>query len=283
MRHRSWLLLGMGCVLVACGLSACAKKDKTAGGEQKQTESAAADNAAPPPTQALTTANAPFAPVITAKGYQVVQARRFPAQVDSRRATVVVYRTADGSRGGVLYVRGFESDPPRPVWHWYFANGAPDSVQALDLNQDGLWDLRVFMAGGTTSDYQQDAVFTFAGAEHPGLFAMNGSSSAPDGLWKAFDADTSTAWQAPGAGAFIEIPNPFGLETGQLSVRLSASGRPAKLEVSGGEAARQECDLQPTTEEQRFLLDPAFKSAATIRVSVVGGGKNVAISELEIQ
>ena len=277
MKHWSWRVSGWLCALFVCVALACAKKEKPA--EQ------AATKEKPAPTQnlPLTPETAPYASVITGKGFQVVQAKRFPAQVDARRATVVVYRAGDNARGGILYVRGFQDDAPRPVWHWYFSDGAPDSVMAIDINRDGLWDVRAFMVGGTTRDFVQDADFTFRGAEHEGLIAMNGTSSAPQDLWKAFDADTSTAWKAPASGAYIVIPNPLGVEAGQLTVRLAGGSRPGKLEIGDGTKKLQEVDLAATAEEQKFQLDASVKSLPTIRIDVVGSGKNVALSELELQ
>jgi hypothetical protein len=283
MRRLTWRAVGISgaAVLVCVGL-ACSKKKS---GEEAATTNPPQDSSAVIPlgNVPLTVENAPFAPTIKEKGFQVVQAKRFPAQVDGRRAAVVVYGAPDNTRGGILYVRGFENDPPHPVWHWYFANGAPDSVAAMDINRDGLWDVRVFMSGGSNRDFIQDTDFTFTGPERAGLAAMNGASSADENLWKAFDADTSTSWRSPAAGAFIEIPNPLGLSSGQLSVRLAGGARAEKLEVADGERKIQECDLKATSEEQRFQLDPSVKTAETIRITIVGQGKNVALSELEIQ
>ena len=102
-------------------------------------------------------------------------------------------------------------------------------------------------------------------------------------MYRAFDADTSTAWQAPSAGAYLEVPNPFGMETGQLKVRLGGGSRPGRLEIGDGTRKLQECDLDATVEEQRFQLDAAIKDLPTIRINVVGQGRTVAISELELQ
>jgi hypothetical protein len=278
MKSWSWRVSGYLCALLVVVALGCAKKDK--GAEQ----AAKTDSTATTPANApLTPATAPYASVITGKGYTVVQARRFPAQVDARRATVVVYRASDNARGGILYVRGFQDDAPKPVWHWYFSDGAPDSVMAIDINRDGLWDMRAFMVGGTTRDFVQDADFTFRGAEHDGLVAMNGASSAPDGLWKAFDADSSTAWKAPSSRAYIELPNPLGVKAGQLTVRLAGGSRPDKLEIGDGTQKLQEVDLAATAEEQTFQLDAKVKDLSTIRIDVVGTGKSVALSELTLQ
>jgi len=271
--------LWMVCVLIAMGIFACSKKKEEAKAPEGKTLSEKAANEAPTPA-AVTKDNAPFKSTITSKGFQIAQAKRFPAQVDARRAAVVVY--GSGGKGGVLYVRGFENDAPRPVWHWYFDNAAPDSITALDINRDGLWDVRVFMAGGKTTDFVQDTDFSFTGAEHDGLFANNGASSNSKDLWKAFDADSSTAWTSPASGAYIDIPNPFGLEVGQLTVREAGGSRPTRLEIGDGTKKLQDCDLESTSEEQRFQLDAAVKALPVIRVTVVGKGKNVALSELGI-
>jgi hypothetical protein len=281
MRYARRAGLWMMCVLISAGLTACSKKKTAEEAPKSKTLSEAVNNEAPAPV-VITKENAPFGSAIAGKGFQIAQAKRFPAQMDARRASVVVYRMADATKGGVLYVRGFENEAPRPVWHWYFDNAAPDSVTAVDINRDGLWDVRVYAAGGKTMEFLQDTDFTFTGAEHDGLFANNGASSKSEGLWKAFDADTSTSWQSPSNGAYIDIPNPFGLEVGQLSVREAGGSRPVRLEIGDGTKKIQNCDLESTAEEQRFQLDAAVKALPVIRVTVVGKGKNVALSELEI-
>jgi len=281
MRYARRAGLWMMCVVISAGIAACSKKKTAEETPKSKTLSESITNQAPP-LAPITKENAPFGPTITGKGFQIAEARRFPAQVDARRAAVVVYRTPDATRGGILYVRAFENETPRPVWHWYFDKAAPDSVTAVDINRDGLWDARVYMAGGKTVEFIQDKDFSFSGAEHDGLFANNGASSNREGLWKVFDADTSTSWQSPASGAYIEIPNPFGLETGQLSVREAGGSRPVRLEIGDGTKKIQDCDLESTAEEQRFQLDAAVKALPVIRITVVGKGKNVALSELEI-
>jgi hypothetical protein len=274
--------LWMMCVLIAASLAACSKKKTAETTPAGKTLSEKLANEAPAAT-AITKDNAPFKDVIAAKGFQVVQAKRVPAQADARRAAVVVYRTADATKGGILYVRAFENEAPRPVWHWYFNNAAPDSITNTDINRDGLWDVRIYMAGGKTVELLQDKDFSFTGVEHDGLFANNGASSSTETLWKAFDADTSTAWQSATNGAYIELPNPFGLNTGQLTVRAAGGSRPSRLEIGDGTKKIQDCDIENTLEEQRFQLDAAVKALPVIRINVVGKGKNVALSELSIQ
>jgi hypothetical protein len=273
-RPTAWVVF----VMCAAALAACSKKKEVS----KETAESTTSSTAVPLSSQLTPDNAPYASVIKGKGYTVVQARRFPAQVDSRRAAVVVYRSSDATHGGILYVRGFQDDTPRPVWHWYFADAAPDSVAPVDINRDGLWDARVYMAGGKVVELIQDKDFTLGGAEHDGLIAMNGGSSHVEDMWKAFDADSSTVWKAPSA-SYIDIPNPLGLSEGQLIVRLSGTARPKKLEIGDGTKKIQDCDLDATSEEQRFQLDAAIKDLPVIRVTAVGPGQSVALSELELR
>ena len=282
MKRTTGIGIWTACILLLAGMFACSKKD--AGETAKETATSTGQNApGSSASQPLTPENAPFASVITGKGYRVVQAKRFPAQVDARRAYAITYQSNDGNSGGILYVRGFETDAPRPAWHWYFTDGAPDSIAAVDINRDGLWDVRIYMAGGTNREFIQDKDFSFVAPEQDGLFAMNGGASMPDGTWKVFDADTSTAWKAPASNAYLDIPNPLGLKTGQLSVRLAGGSKPQKLEIGDGSRNIQECDLESTREEQRFQLDASVKDLPTIRVTVVGSGKDVAISELGLQ
>ncbi len=264
------LLIGGLVLLHACGKSNGPKPEAVKG------EGAVAAE------PSVTVENAPFAAAIAAKGYRVVQAKRFPAQLAARRATVVVYQSGDGKSGGVLYAQSMPSGPDLVSWHWLFRDGAPDSIQALELNDDGLWDVRVFMKGGKTQDLIQGQAFTFMGPEREGLVALNGESSAPADVWKCFDGDTATVWQAPASGAFLDFPNPFGLGKGELTVRLAGKDRPTKIGLVAGDAT-QALDLASTSEEQRFKLDPAVTGAPSIRLEIQGSGANVAISELEFR
>lgn len=282
MNNRTWPQLAAACALVAVLGSACGKKEEAATG--RETPPAAADSARTatgPGAGPVTPENAPFASVIRAAGYRVVKAGPFPSQVDSRRAYMIIYR-GDGGRGGALYARQFADEAPTVAWHWFFASGAPDSVQAVDLNRDGIWDVRIF-TGGAATELIQDRDFSFMGPDRAGTVAHNGPSSASADLWKVFDADTATAWQSPAADAYIDVPNPFGLDRGELSIRLWGKNRPKKIALFDGEKKVQEFDLESTAQEQRFVLDEALKRAAIIRVRPQGSGATVALSELEIR
>jgi len=275
MRISHVILFGGLIVLAGCG-----KKDsqKTTGDANGKDSTAAVSGST---EGEINVSNAPFGAVVTGRGFKVVQAREFPAQLTSRRGAVVVYQSADATNGGIVYTMSMPGQPDKVVWHWRFTDQAPDSIAALELNGDGLWDVRVYMRGGKTVDMEQDRDFCFRGPERDALAAMNGPASAPE-LWKAFDGDTATAWSSPAANAYIEMANPFGLTAGELAVRLAGGNRPGKLTLTGGSAS-QSLDLEPTAEEQRFTLDAGFKEAPTIRVEFDAKGANVALSELGIR
>lgn len=222
-----------------------------------------------------------LAPLLEARGFQIVSIRRVPAQLSGRRATAAVYRSGDGARGGILYMQRLKNEADGVSWHWYFADGAPDSLQMLEINDDGLWDVRVFMAGGTTRDFIQGETFSFM-SDREAIFAMNGASSAIES-WKAFDGDTTTAWRAPSEGAFIDIPLPMGIGDGKLSVRVASGSRTNKLEIFAGDKKVQDVELQNTNEFQSIQLDAALQQVPAIRVVVEGPAATVAISELEIR
>ena len=270
MRCSGLLLIGSLLLLHACSKSNEPKPETAQGAPVAPVESS------------ITAENAPFAAAITSKGYRIVQAKRFPAQLAARRATVVVYQSSDGKRGGVLYTQRMISGPDLVSWHWLFADGAPDSIQALELNNDGLWDARVFMKGGKVLEFIQGQTFTFMGPEREGLIALNGESSTPADLWKCFDGDTATVWRSPASRAFIDVPNPFGLGVGELTVRLADNDRPGKIELVAGDA-RQALDLAETLDEQRFKLTPEQAAAPLIRLEIQGSGANVAVSELGLR
>ena len=268
MRYRRRLLAG--CALAAGCLLACGKST------ERKTDGAGADSTATVPTL--------LGAALTAKGFVVIRDRPVPAQQPSRLASALVYRSGDGKRGGVVYVtRPTEGAGEHVGWHWYFPDAAPDSVVFTEINQDGLWDARIYF-GNRTVDMIQGVSFSLLGREHGGTAAMNGSSTAPAELWKCFDGDSTTAWRSPSSGAFIEIPTPLGLEDAELDVQLAKEDRPAKLDVFAGGRKLQTISLSDGAARQNFQLDPAVKSAASIRVEVKkGSGDAVAISELEIR
>ena len=224
------------------------------------------------------------AAALAAKGFVVVNERPAPSQRSSRKASLVVYRSPDGARGGVVYLTRPLDIPEENIgWHWYFADAAPDSAALLEINRDGLWDARVYFAG-RSMDMIQGESFSLLGRGREGSEALNGASTAPADLWKCFDGDSATAWRSPAKDAFIELPVPLGVTQAQLDVQLSDRNRPEKLGVYAGERKLQTIQLSDGTARQSFALDPAVRDASSLRLVVEGAAADsVAISELEIR
>jgi hypothetical protein len=265
---RAGLLLCV-CFLAAGSILSCGKSsEQKAGG-------AAADSVTAVPS--LVGAE------LAAKGFVVVQEREAPSQRSSRSAKTVVYRSRDKKSGGVVYVsRALVGTVERVGWHWYFEDAAPDSAALMELNHDGLWDVRIYLKSGPV-DFIQGESFSLLGRVHEGTEVMNGSASAPAELWKCFDGDSTTVWQSPASGAFIEIPIPLGLETAELEVQVPRENPPLRINVFADGNKLQTIDLSETVDRQMFRLDPAAQSAALIRIELQGNGDVVAISELEIR
>jgi len=238
-------------------------------------------------TTKLNPASAPMKSVLEKAGYEPVYYRRFPAQMPGMKANIVVYRAKSGKDGGVLYLQEYGGSD-RVVWHWYFDSGVPDSVTALEINGDGLWDVRMYV-GGETRDYVQDQSFTFVRSQRDDRVAMNGPSSEPIDAesmsWKCFDGDSTTAWRAKvgSGGAFIVLPTPLGIEDGILSVRLSGAKQPLKCELQVDGNKVQDVDLKPVDTEQLVHLDAEARKARSLRLVVDSGADEVAISELGLK
>lgn len=268
------LLVASLVVVASCGKKK-EESDKTAG---TTTHHAAATSLAP--------GDAPFASVVEAAGFDPVFYRSFPSQVPGMKSYVLVYR--HGSSGGVLYLQQYGAEQ-RPVWHWYFDQDAPDSVAAVEINEDGLWDVRMF-AGNKTTDYIQDQAFTFVARPRDDRVAMNGKSSDPvdaDGmLWRAFDDDSTTAFRTSTSGAYVELPVPLGLDDGVLSVQLLGADQPMTVQVRADGKQIKEFDLDPTTSKQVIQLGQAALGAKLLRLDIKSardGAANVAISELGVR
>lgn len=261
--------------LVACGKST--DSETRTGGDTAARGAASTTNVE----------NAPMRSVLEAAGYQPVFYRRFPAQVPGMKASVVVYRARSGKDGGVLYLQQY-GERDRVVWHWYFESDAPDSVASFEVNGDGLWDVRMYVRG-EARDYLQDQSFTFVRSQRDDRVAMNGPSSEPvdaDAMsWLCFDGDTTTAWRSRvgSGGAFIVLPVPLGIDEGILSVQLRDAHQPLRCEVQAGGKTVQSFDLQATEQEQLIQLDAEARSARSLRLVVVTGAAEVAISELGLK
>ncbi|HEU4928785.1 MAG TPA: hypothetical protein VFU38_03070 [Candidatus Krumholzibacteria bacterium] len=255
-------------------LGACSKSEKTS--EEK--ESPLVDMAN---RTVAADSGANLAPFLEKHGYRIVNTQKLPAQMSNRRATAAIYQSQDGASGGVVYMQRATPASDGISWHWYFADGAPDSVQLTELNGDGLWDVRVFMRGGTTRDFVQGESFTLM-ADQDIRVAMNGSASGTDS-WKAFDGDTATAWQAPAKDAHIDLPTPLGIKEGRLRLRLATGSTANRVDIFAGDRKVQSVELQRTNQFQEIDLDDSVMDAPGMRLVVEGPAATIAISELEIR
>ncbi len=267
---RRWICF----VVVIAVLAACSKSEETS--EEKKSPLVELASK----TEAIDSGEN-LAPFLESHGFRIVHTQKLPAQLSNRRATAAVYRSQDGARGGVVYMQRAGNAVGGISWHWYFDDGAPDSIQLTEINGDGLWDVRVFMRGGQPRDFVQGETFTLL-ADQDMRAAGNGASSGTD-AWKAFDGDTATAWQAPAKDAYIVLPMPLGVEQGTLRLRVASGSRANKVEIFAGDRKVQSVELQRTNQFQEINLDAAAKDAPAVRLVVEGPAATVAISELEIR
>jgi len=260
---------------VAFSLAGC-------GGSSDKDDSSSGSGGSQSSGQVAVPGDAPYSDVIAKAGFKPILFTRFPAQKPGRKATIVVYRDkSDKDKGGVLYLQGNTVDDASLSWHWYFENGAPDSIRAAELNGDGFWDVVVHLADGKTVDLIQETDFTLMGNQRDDLIALNAASSQPEGLWKCFDGDTATFWSAGGAEGYVEVSTPLGVSDGILIIRLSPDANKQKCEVFADGKKVQEIELESTDLEQRIQLDDGVKRAGKIKLEIKGDGAG--ISELAIR
>jgi hypothetical protein len=271
MRTLKLVCVGAALVLFGCGKS----------GEKKAASDEATDSSSARAEAAVVYHPSAIGSTLTRQGFRVVADRRVPSQHSGRTASAVVYQSADGAEGGVLYVErpdggGLED----AVWHWYFSETAPDSAQVEEINGDGLWDIRVFAKGGKTIDLIQRQSFTLMGPPLGTAVAVDGAASSPPDQWKCFDGNGTTVWTVPSSDPYVEFLNPLRAPVTEIDIRLGERHRPDKLEVFAGKSKVQTIDLAATSDEQRFKLDAAVQNAASIRFQVKAGTE---ISEMEIR
>jgi len=231
-------------------------------------------------------ADAPFASVIEAAGFHATFVSDFASQVPTRKAKVVVYRATSGKdRGGVLYLNNPEGGTDRVVWHWYFDNAAPDSITKVELNNDGLWDVRIHF-GKKVEEFTQDVDFTFISRGRGDVIATNGDASHPENVWRAFDGDSITVWKAETGGdrAWVDVATPLGVADGILTVQLSNTDRPGSVRVKVDGKEVKKFDLEMTMKKQLFQLEAAVAGGSTVRLEFEPSNDGtVGISEIGIK
>ncbi len=226
--------------------------------------------------------------LVESAGFVVKSYKSFPAEEVSKKGRVLIYTDKQGKHsGGVLYVKrvGFQTSP---AWHWYFEDMVPDSVERVELNHDGLWDVRIVSTRGQVEKYIQDDTFTLSALERNDWIAMNGSSSPPAseaaGMWRCFDGDTATAWQSSLTnGAFLEFDVPFGVKNGNLTLCAMPSDQPRQCTVYADGKQVGRIEFKPVAGRQVISLGQGVVGAKKIRLEFTSTHDNsgvVAVAEL---
>jgi hypothetical protein len=226
-------------------------------------------------------------------GFAVKSYAGFPAQEVGRKGRMLIYTDKKAKHsGGVVFCK--KTGPAvAPCWHWHFKDMVPDSVTNVELNGDGLWDLRVVSTDGRVVNLVQDDSYTLVAADRSDWIAMNGASSVPvsedAAMWKCFDGDTASAWQSSIGSegeAFLEIGTPFGVKEGILTLHTLASDQPRQCTVYADGKQLQVLDLEPKAGWQTAKLDRKANGAKTVRLvfnSSHGQGGLVSIAEVTLK
>ncbi len=229
--------------------------------------------------------------VINSGGYELIDYKAFPTQEQGVKGRIALYGADKKKGGGIIYLKK-TVDGVFEAWHWFFADMVPDSAVQVEINEDGLWDLRIFFAG-KEMNLIQDESFTLMGEPREDWLAMNGGSSAAvfpgNELWRCFDADTGTSWRSsldnPG-GASIELNMPFGVHEGILTIVTGSDGRPEACEFFADGKRIDSFSLKDEAGRQMVRLPSKAAGARTVKLafkSVHGGGKIVAIYGLMLK
>ncbi len=226
-------------------------------------------------------------------GFTVKSYESFPVEEVGRKGRMLVYTDKKAKRsGGVIY---FKRTGPEiaQCWHWYFENKVPEAVSKVELNDDGLWDVKITTKSGDSMTFIQDDSFSLVAKTRSDWLAMNGTSSAPvsedAAMWRCFDGDTTTAWRssaASGGGAYVEFHTPFGVEEGNLSIHLLDIEQPKTCTVFADGRQIDVVELEAKPVWQLAHLGEGVKGAKLIRLVFEPGpgrGDVVAISEIALK
>lgn len=291
-RNKKLAILVAGIVAMSLSLTSCGKSSenedaKTDGnGSPSLTEIARRAMA----TVSLDDEGRQFKEVIEGAGYVLGTYEAFPTQEVGKKGRMLVYAGKDGKSGGVIFVKKVGS-ATSPAWHWYFVDMVPERVEKLELNEDGLWDLKITGTDGRVMKFIQDTDFTLMARERDDWIAMNGDASPGVGdevLWRCFDGDTTTAWRSKVTGpekAFVEVRVPFGVKEGILSLKALDENQPKHCVVYADGKKLEELDLAKTSARQTIRLNASVSGAKSVRLvfESTHGGDVVAIAELALQ
>ncbi|MCZ6767031.1 MAG: hypothetical protein O7D32_08870 [bacterium] len=285
-------ILVAGIVATSLSLTSCGKssEDKDATTDGKRSLSLTEIARRSMLTVSLDDEGSRFKEVIEAAGYVPGAYDAFPTQEVGKKGRMLVYAGKDGKSGGVMFVKKV-GNMTSLAWHWYFGDMVPERVEKYEMNEDGLWDLRITGTDGRVMKFIQDTDFTLMGLEREDWIAMNGDASPSVGdevLWRCFDGDTTTAWRSTIAGpekAFVDVRVPFGVKEGILSLKGLGENQPRRCVVYADGKKLEELDLAKTSARQTIRLNASVSGAKNVRLVFESAhdGDVVAIAELALQ
>jgi hypothetical protein len=283
--------------ILALVFSACGKKEEqtTTEDSKKAEDSAASLKDLSREAQGVVTVDDEFAEardIVEGAGFVVAHYGDFPTQEVNKKGRVLIYTDKDGKNsGGVVFIKK-TGTVVAPAWHWFFVDMVPEEAANVELNNDGLWDVRISGKNGAVVEFVQDESFTLLARDRSDWIAMNGSSSAPVSdefaMWKCFDGDTATVWKSSVSNgeAFVEFFTPFGSTAGILTVHTMGTGQPVKCVVTADGKKIDEIDLKPVSGGQAVQLNEKVREASRIRLgfeAVHGGGDVVEVGEISLK
>ncbi|MEJ2720648.1 MAG: hypothetical protein P8181_05850 [bacterium] len=231
--------------------------------------------------------------MIESAGFTLKSYDNFPTEEVGRKGRMLVYTDQKGKHtGGVIY---FKKTGPAiaPCWHWYFDSAVPEAVSNVELNDDGLWDVKIATKNGDAMTFIQDDSFTLMAKDRTDYIATNAKSSTPvsddAAVWLCFDGDTTTAWKTAAAsagGAFIEFHVPFGVEEGNLAIQTLDSDQPKSCTVYADGKEIEVVDFEGKAVRQMVHLGEDAQGAKLIRLAFAPGqgqGGVIAIAEIGLK
>jgi hypothetical protein len=281
--YRRILLFVLAAALLAysCGKKKEAIKDESQAGKQVAQQDLVTDE------------EIPYKAMIEGAGFEVTVFKKFPSQEQDVKGRVLLYsQKKKKGDGGIIYFKKTGS-VVSPAWHWHFDGFTPDSIHAVEINEDGLWDIRVTDSKNNALTFIQEETFTLAAKPREDFIALNGASIPPalpgHELWRCFDGDTATAWQAAlegKMGAALELTVPFGVVEGILIIETAAAHRPKECDVYMGDKKIDELKLENKSGRQLFRLSPSVQGATEIRLVFASSHDKeniVAVAELALK
>ncbi|MBI4720157.1 MAG: hypothetical protein HY770_02800 [Chitinivibrionia bacterium] len=219
--------------------------------------------------------------------------KKFPAEEQGVKGRVLLYgEQKKNGDGGIIYFKKL-GDAVYPAWHWHLKGFVPESIYAEEINEDGLWDIRVTAGKQHTLTFTQGTDFTFDAKPRGDLLALNGTVDPPavpdHDLWRCFDGDSTTTWETilgEQNKVVLDLVAPFGVAEDVLIVETAEDNQPKEVEAYAGDRKIDTFKLKDKAGKQILRLSPSIKGAKNVRLvfkSSHGKSDRVAIAELGLK